>query len=223
MGVLKAITSIMHRQATYSTPTVTLTDFNICSLLASSKSTTAPTPKILHLCILGPKAAGKTTLWLRLQNKPFLDTSATPRPHDMNVTLDNKIHIKRALDIPGGDNAVRAHYANLLKDATLVFFLFDIRDILQANAEKISAIRMRLCALQRKESSNQDTPRKTYYIATWAQAKDDTNENYEKIVNTLCIDDPLRDLSDEMAKNLYIGNLIDNNFFQSLKNIIMTA
>ena len=80
-----------------------------------------------HICILGPRASGKTTLYDYLELGTVYgarEQTVAPTPRDVARNRDYKLNIRRGFDTPGSD----VHYAEwkrILDPAKIVFYLFD--------------------------------------------------------------------------------------------------
>ena len=111
-----------------------------------------PTPETKSIVILGHLGAGKTSLWMRLQNKPLKDgyeTTSTPiEIPAFQLNLDGKIvTIKVTKDVGGKNEAVCYNYETVLKeDGTFIYYLIEYRKIeehekdIRAQLQKINEV-----------------------------------------------------------------------------------
>ena len=104
-----------------------------------------------NIAVLGMKSAGKTRLHCALRNVDYinLETSVERYPaYTYRKSNGTYVHIQEGFDIGGGNN-FRSKYVPMIKEADIVFFLFDLFQY-RRNEEYRKETRSRLEFITRK-------------------------------------------------------------------------
>lgn len=182
------------------------------------------TSKTKRIVVLGPKGAGKTTLWKMLKGDPVTKGSTYPTIKETryNSFMLGGKKIIDPVDI-GGDKIFQNEdtMKELLKSNTFIFILFDIQNL--SNKKEKEYLEMLLCCIlkyvndHRKELENIGLN----LVATCCDkyngdipVKEYVNKNLPQIVKLFL-------KKTDSSQNIKVGDLFDGILFDEIKKEII--
>ncbi len=140
------------------------------------------------IAVLGMQGAGKTQFLAHLRNMSYKTLSASLGVEKYSTFSTKiggrKVQIEGGMDIPGGDEYIRAYYADLIKKNETIFFFFNTHMYLSDEIYNLNT-RARLDFINdRIKGSN----KKVVIIGTFADQFEDDNKRksaFNKILNSV--------------------------------------
>lgn len=182
------------------------------------------TSKTRRILILGPKGAGKTTLWKMLKGDTVTRGSTFPtvkETHYNSFLLGNKTIID-PIDI-GGDKIFQNEdtMKELLKSNTFIFILFDIQNL--SNKKGKEYLEMLLCCILKYVNDHREELENIglNLVATCCDkyngdipVKEYVNKNLPQIVKIFL-------KKTDSSQNIKVGDLFDGILFDEIKKEII--
>lgn len=188
--------------------------------------------------ILGMKGAGKTTLWNKLRGYDTIaseDVTDKEQIKSFNLKTNGiaSVKILQTIDIPGGQDMVRDEYMDIIKESSLILFLFDIRNTRKEKEDILARINVVLKATLKNEFKNIsmhlvaihfDKFSKRKWFCFWKKKTViDAKKIIQEELKTQELFKKLKDRIKISENSIRIGNLLDDKFVESIKDCIIKS
>lgn len=186
----------------------------------------APTNRTQRILLLGPKGAGKTTLWKMLKGEPVQKGETMPtikETHFRSFKLEG-ITIVDPIDL-GGDKFFQNEdrLSELVKPNTFIFILFDIHNL--SNKKEKEYLSMLLCCILKFLHENREKIKNVgiNLVVTCCDAYSGNLHINKYVTNNLpqIVKTFLKESNS--ANNFKTGDLFDGVLIKEIKNEILSS
>lgn len=166
--------------------------------------------KLVNLAILGPNAAGKTTLWNYLKGVPssktYQETSEKTSMHfvasgitwnAIKSDISERGCAFKGYDINGHGDFIRTEWASLVNDSKMILFIFNAYKYLN-NVEYQRDVNQRLQFVKNCLDKKNDSSTHVWILGSHSDSLRDKKNDWEKIIGMIR-QKPYSDLSHNNA------------------------